>query len=167
VRFLVRNRLIAALSVGTVVVEAAVRSGSLTTARQAGELGRHLMAVPGPVTSEMSTGCHQLLRNGAVCVTSAADVLDLVGAFGEDASPEQRAAESPRDALPEPLRQVLEAVPVRKWAGPASIAKTAGVATQVVQRVLPPLQVAGLVEESLAGWRLTPLGAGRPARAAP
>ena len=166
VRFLVRNRLIAALSVGTVVVEAAVRSGSLTTARQAGELGRHLMAVPGPVTSEMSTGCHQLLRNGAVCVTSAADVLDLVGALGEDAAPEQRAAESPRDALPEQLRQVLDAVPVRKWAGPASIAKTAGVPTQVVQRVLPPLQVAGLVEESLAGWRLTPLGAGRPARAA-
>jgi DNA processing protein len=166
VRFLVRNRLIAALSVGTVVVEAAVRSGSLTTARQAGELGRHLMAVPGPVTSEMSTGCHQLLRGGAVCVTSAADVLDCVGALSEDAAPEQRGEDSPRDALPEVLRQVLDAVPVRKWAGPASIAKTAGVTTQVVQRGLPPLQVAGLVEESLAGWRLTPLGAGRPARAA-
>jgi DNA processing protein len=158
VRFLVRNRLIAALSVGTVVVEAAVRSGSLTTARQAGELGRHLMAVPGPVTSAMSAGCHRLLRNGGVCVTSAADVLDAVGAL--------IGPESPRDALPETLRQVLDAVPVRTWAGPASIAKAAGVATQTVQRVLPPLQVAGLVEESLAGWRLTPLGAGRPASAA-
>jgi DNA processing protein len=166
VRFLVRNRLIAALSTGTVVVEAAVRSGSLTTARQAGELGRHLMAVPGPVTSEMSAGCHQLLRNGAVCVTSAADVLDAVGALTDDASPEQRGAASPRDELSETVRQVLDAVPVRKWVGPASIAKTAGVPTQIVQRVLPPLQVAGLVEESMAGWRLTPLGAGRPASAA-
>jgi DNA processing protein len=158
VRFLVRNRLIAALSTGTVVVEAAVRSGSLTTARQAGELGRHLMAVPGPVTSEMSAGCHQLLRNGAVCVTSAADVLDAVGALTDDASPEERGLASPRDELSET---------VRKWVGPASIAKTAGVPTQIVQRVLPPLQVAGLVEESMAGWRLTPLGAGRPASAAP
>jgi DNA processing protein len=166
VRFLVRNRLIAALSAGTVVVEAAVRSGSLTTARQAGELGRHLMAVPGAVTSEMSAGCHQLLRNGAVCVTSAADVLDAVGALTDDASPEERGVASPRDELSDTLRQVLDAVPVRKWAGPASIAKTAGVPTQVVQRVLPPLQVAGLVEESMAGWRLTPLGAGRPVSAA-
>jgi DNA processing protein len=165
-RFLIRNRLIAALSVGTVVVEAALRSGSLTTARQARDLGRYLMAVPGPVTSELSVGCHKLLRNGASCVTSAAEVLDVVGALILDASPEQRGPTSPRDGLPETVRQVLEAVPVRRWAGPASIAKTAGVSTLTVQEVLPPLQVAGLVEQSLSGWRLTPLGAGRPARAA-
>jgi DNA processing protein len=164
-RFLVRNRLIAALSVGTVVVEAALRSGSLTTARQARELGRYLMAVPGAVTSDMSTGCHRLLRNGASCVTSAADVLDVVGALILDAAPEQRGPSRPRDALPEAVRLVLDAVPVRRWAGPASIAKTAGVPTLTVQQLLPPLQVAGLVEQSLSGWRLTPLGAGRPVRA--
>jgi DNA processing protein len=162
----VRNRLIAALSMGTVVVEAALRSGSLTTARQARDLGRYLMAVPGPVTSVMSTGCHKLLRNGAQCVTSAAEVLDVVGALILDAAPEQRGPTTPRDTLPDLLRRVLDAVPVRKWAGPASIAKTAGVATLTVQQVLPPLQVAGLVEQSLSGWRLTPLGAGRPSRAA-
>jgi len=165
-RFLVRNRLIAALSVGTVVVEAAVRSGSLTTARQAGSLNRHLMAVPGPVTSELSRGCHRLLREGAICVTGAPDVLDLVGALGPDAAVEARAAGHPRDELSATVRRVLDAVPVRRWAGPASIARAAGVPTLTVQQVLPPLQLAGLVEESLDGWRLTTLGAGRPARAA-
>ena len=165
-RFLVRNRLIAALSVGTVVVEAALRSGSLTTARQARDLSRHLMAVPGSVLSEMSTGCHRLLRNGAVCVTCAADVLDTVGALSADAVAESRGPASPRDGLAETARQVLDAVPVRMWAGPASIARAAGVATLTVQQVLPALQVAGLVEEGMKGWRLTSLGAGRPARAA-
>lgn len=165
-RFLVRNRLIAALSAGTVVVEAALRSGSLTTARLAGELGRHVMAVPGPVTSAMSSGAHQLLRNGAVCVTSSADVLDTVGFLVLDAAPEPRGPSNPRDDLTEESRRVLDAVPVRKWAGPASIARTAGVATLRVQQVLPALAVAGLVEEGMDGWRLTALGAGRPARAA-
>ncbi|MDT7570111.1 MAG: processing protein [Actinomycetota bacterium] len=165
-RFLVRNRLIAALSEGTVVVEAALRSGSLTTARQARDLGRHLMAVPGPVTAEMSAGCHKLLRNGATCVTSAADVLEEVGRLVLDASPEQRGPVSPRDELTDTEKLVLDAVPVRRWAGPASIAKTAGVPTMTVQQLLPPLQVAGLVEQSFDGWRLTALGAGRPARAA-
>ncbi len=165
-RFLVRNRLIAALSVGTVVVEAALRSGSLTTARHAGELGRHVMAVPGPVTSAMSAGAHRLLRGGAVCVTSAADVLDVVGDLGSDASPEERGPSTPRDSLPEVTRRVLDAIPVRGWAGPASMARAAGVSTLTVQQLLPPLQIAGLVEEGPSGWRLTPLGAGRPARAA-
>ncbi|MBS2962829.1 DNA-processing protein DprA [Actinocrinis puniceicyclus] len=73
-RFLHRNRLIAALGVGTVVVEAARRSGSLLTARLAGELGRAVMAVPGPVTSEQSVGAHELIRDGAILVATAAQV---------------------------------------------------------------------------------------------
>ena len=174
-RFLVRNRVIAALSVGTVVVEAAARSGSLTTARLAGDLGRVVMAVPGSVTSVMSGGSNQLLRDGAICVTSAAEVLDGLGRLGEDAAPRRRAPVQPRDELSAVVRQVLEAVPVRQWAGEASIARAAGVPALTVMQVLPPLQVAGLVEQGLAGWRLTALGAGRPvgrarmpdARAAP
>jgi DNA processing protein len=162
-RFLVRNRLIAALSVGTVVVEAAVRSGSLTTARQAVDLRRVLMAVPGPVTSEMSSGAHRLIRErGAICVCSAAHVLDAVGALGADAAEEPRAPARPRDELAADLRRVLDAVPVRRWAGEASITRTAVVSAVAVQQALPPLQVAGLVEQSLQGWRLTPLGAERP-----
>ncbi|HUY47598.1 MAG TPA: DNA-processing protein DprA [Streptosporangiaceae bacterium] len=75
-RFLARNRLIAALACGTLVVEASPRSGTLVTARHAIELGRPMMAVPGPVTSAMSAGCNALLRDRrAECVTCAADVL--------------------------------------------------------------------------------------------
>jgi DNA processing protein len=78
-RFLVRNRLIAALSRGTVIVEAARRSGARATAEAAHNLTRHVMAVPGPVTSDMSIGCHELVRNGqAVLVTGVEDVVELV-----------------------------------------------------------------------------------------
>ena len=75
-RFLARNRLVAAVTCGTVVVEAAARSGTLVTARHASDLNRPLMAVPGPVTSATSAGCHALIREQrAALVTSAADVL--------------------------------------------------------------------------------------------
>ena len=69
-RFLIRNRVIGALTRGTVVVEAGLRSGALNTARHARDLRRPVMAVPGPVTSEVSAGCHKIIREwGAVCVT--------------------------------------------------------------------------------------------------
>ena len=166
-RFLVRNRLIAALSLGTVVVEAAVRSGSLATLERARLLGRHVMAVPGPVTSGMSSGCHQELRQGAVCVTRAAEVLELVGRLGEDAADELRGPVDVRDGLPETVRRVLEAVPVRRSVGVAALAREAGVSALVVQQVMPPLQAHGLVQRTEDGWRLTALGAGKPVRAQP
>lgn len=81
-RFLARNRLIAALTCATVVIEAAPRSGALSTAAHAADLGRRVGAVPGPVTSIASSGCHQLLRDGATCVTDAAEVLDLANLAG-------------------------------------------------------------------------------------
>ena len=161
-RFLVRNRLIAALTLGTVVVEAARRSGSLATADRARALSRHVMAVPGPVTSALSEGCHQLLRDDGVCVTGAADVLDLVGVVGREAGEPLRGPATVRDGLPETVRRVLDAVPVRGGAGEAVLARDAGVSTLVVQQVLPPLLAHGLVERCAQGWRLTPLGAGRP-----
>lgn len=163
-RFLVRNRLIAALSLGTVVVEAAVRSGSLATLERARLLGRHVMAVPGAVTSDMSSGCHREIRNGAVCVTRAAEVLELVGRMGEDVADEPRGPVDVRDGLPDAVRRVLDAVPVRRAAGVAALAKEAGVPALVVQQVLPPLQAHGLVQRTPDGWRLTALGAGKPAR---
>ena len=166
-RFLVRNRLIAALTVGTVVVEAARRSGSLATADRARALSRHVMAVPGPVTSAMSAGCHQLLRDGAQCVTRAGEVLALVGELGTDADEPLRGPERLRDGLSETVRRVLDAVPVHGAAGEAVLARDAGVSTLVVQQVLPPLLAHGLVERTPHGWRLTPLGAGAPVRATP
>lgn len=161
-RFLVRNRLIAALSLGTVVVEAAPRSGSLATLERARLLNRHVMAVPGPVTSVMSAGCHLQLRAGATCVTSAAEVLDAVGRLGADAAEEPRGPVDVRDGLSETVRRVLDAVPVRRSAGVGALARDAGVAPLVVQQVMPPLQAHGLVERTAEGWRLTPLGAGKP-----
>ena len=76
--FLARNRLIAALGLGVVVVEAAARSGAISTVGRAAELGREVMAVPGPVTSMLSVGTHALIRDGAVLVTSADEVVEAM-----------------------------------------------------------------------------------------
>jgi len=81
-----RNRLISGLSLGTIVVEAADRSGSLITARHAGEQGRDLFAVPGPATSRMSRGCNQLIRDGAILIQDAEDVIEHLGPLVEKAS---------------------------------------------------------------------------------
>ncbi len=153
-RFLIRNRLIAALSRGTVVVEAAVRSGALNTAAHALALGRHLAAVPGPVTSTQSAGCHQLLREQkAICVTSPEELIDLIGVIGDDLAPPLRAPALPRDALSEPTRRVLDAVPARGGAGPASIAVAAGVDLNAALSALGALAAAGYVERVAKGWR--------------
>ncbi len=80
-RFLTRNRLIAALSKATLVVEAAFRSGSLRTAREAAEIFRPVMAIPGPINSPTSEGCHRLIgERAAEIVTSVADAVEFVGA---------------------------------------------------------------------------------------
>lgn len=76
--FLARNRITAALARGTVVVESRRLSGSLATARRAAELNRPVMAVPGPVTSALSEGCHALIREGATLVRTARDVMDVL-----------------------------------------------------------------------------------------
>ena len=82
-RFLVRNRVIAALATGTLVVEAGQRSGAINTARHARDLHRRLMAVPGPVTSDLSAGCHQIVREWqGVLVTSAAEVIEHLTPIG-------------------------------------------------------------------------------------
>jgi DNA processing protein len=165
VRFLVRNRVIAGLTSGTLVVEAAHRSGSLSTAARANDVARVVMAVPGPVTSALSAGCHELIRtHRAALVTSAAEVLELLGASGEHPVPKPAARVDPRDGLSEAVRRVLDAVPVRTPVGVARIARTAGVSALVVQQVLPSLLMHGLVEQVDGAWRLTALGAGRPAR---
>ena len=156
-RFLVRNRLIAALSRGTVVVEAALRSGALNTAGHAESLRRPVGAVPGPVTSAASAGCHRLIREGrAVCVTRADEVIELVGAIGDDLAPPHRGPVLPRDLLSESMRRVLDAVPAGVGAGPATIAVAAGVDLPTVLSCLGGLAAAGYVERHRRGWRLRP-----------
>jgi DNA processing protein len=158
-RFLVRNRLIAALTRGTVVVEAAARSGAQATATRARRLGREVLVVPGPVTSAMSVGCHELLRDreaGATLVTSAAQVIETVGGIGTDlADPPERPA-SARDGLSDVARRVLDACPVRTGVTPERLATIAGCEVLDVLRVLPALELADLVQWTGTGWRLTP-----------
>lgn len=163
-RFLIRNRLIAGLSAGTVVVEAAARSGTASTARRCRELGRPVMAVPGPVTSAASVGTHQLLRgedgDGARLVCSAQHVLQEVGRLGADLAPPARAQAAVRDDLGPVATAVLDAVPVRRPAAPERIAVSAGVAVLDVLRVLPGLELRDLVELTSEGWRLAGRGRG-------
>src|SRR5439155_26526180 len=102
---------------GTVVVEAAHRSGSLVTARAAQRLGRHTMGVPGPATSGLSAGVHELLRGDAVLVTDAAEVVELVGDMGELA-PDRRVPVLPRDVLEPGARRVRASPPSRAAAPP-------------------------------------------------
>jgi DNA processing protein len=152
-RFLTRNRIIAALTAGTVVVEAAVRSGALNTANWATRLNRVLMGVPGPVTSAPSEGVHELLRRGdAALVTRGSDVLELVSPAGTFLTAVRRGPDRRRDRLDPVTRQVLEAVPVLRPAGAESIARTAGVAVHVTVAELTRLAGHRLVERRDDGW---------------
>ncbi len=162
-RFLVRNRLIAALTQGTVVVEAALRSGSLNTAGWARDLGRVLMGVPGPVTSMMSAGVHELLRQPeTVLVTDADEVVDLVSPIGDAPAPVKRGPVVARDALDETLRRVLDAVPMVAPAPAGSIAAVAGLPPSQALGCLAELARRGFVLGVGGAWRLPPGGPDAP-----
>lgn len=149
-RFLTRNRLIAAVSRATVLVEAAVRSGGLTTAREARRIHRLVLAFPGPVTSPMSAGCHRLIRDeNALLVTSPREVMALVSG--------RLLAEDEADPVDEPAlgradRRVLDAVPLRRPAPLASVARLAGVSTTDALVALGLLDALGLVQRRGDGW---------------
>ena len=154
-RFLERNRLIAALGMGTVVIEAALRSGTARTATEAAELFRPVMAVPGPITSVMSAGCHELIRGAkASLVTDAADVLDLVGPLGAAAQDRRRGAEALRDTLGPAAQRVLEAVSARDTRDVDRISAAAGLDVPTVRRQLGVLASQDLVLHGPGGWLL-------------
>lgn len=155
VRFLARNRLIAALGAGTVVVEAALRSGSLSTASWTERLGRPVMGVPGPATSAQSQGVHEWLRLGtAQLVTCAEDVAELVGRAGEALVEDRREPVRPRDRFTVRQRQVLDALPVSRGVGAAAISSGAGVGLREVQATLEGLETRGWARRDEHGWRL-------------
>lgn len=155
-RFLARNRLIAALSSGTLVVEAALRSGARTTVRHARELSRHVLAVPGPVSSVMSAGCHAEIRMGATLVTDAAEVAEAVGRIGEDLAPEKRGKVRDEDDLPEDLRRVWQWLRPRRSCSVDEVMLRSGLALREVLSALGELEEQGLAEQLLDGWRRRP-----------
>lgn len=154
-RFLIRNRLIAAVGAGTVIVEAAARSGTSATAHQVVRLGRSLMAVPGPVTSAMSVGTHELVRSlDARLVTRVAEVVEEVGAIGADLAPPREIEQDARDRLDTTASRVLDGVPIRGGASPEEVAVASGIPVGEVLRALPRLELAGFIEAGAGGWRL-------------
>lgn len=145
-RFLARNRLIAAMGAATVVVEAGWRSGSLNTAGHAAALGRPLGAVPGPVTSAASAGCHRLMREyDARCVTNAAEVREL---FGEA----QQVPATDVRTDPDQIR-LLDALSTRTARPAQDLAARAGLATEKVAALLGMMALENRVTHTDSGWR--------------
>lgn len=152
-RFLARNRLIAALTSGTLVVEAARRSGALSTANHASDLLRPVGAVPGPVTSAASSGCHWMIREGqAVCVTTSAEARELAAPAGEFAAPLPGGPPGLLDDLNPVQARVLDALPLRAAAHVPSVARAAGVSEADARSALGLLELAGRVRRRGDGW---------------
>jgi DNA processing protein len=147
-RFLQRNRLLAAMTAATVVVEAGHRSGALNTASHARALDRPLAAVPGAVTSPTSAGCHRLLREPDVaCVTSADDIVELIRPQLIEAA----SVDGPGRDAPDELR-VLDALARSRPRSEAEVARRAGLAETVVRVSLAVLELEGRVAEKETGW---------------
>ncbi|MCL2423786.1 MAG: DNA-processing protein DprA [Micrococcales bacterium] len=152
-RFLQRNRLIAAITGGTVVVEAAWRSGALSTANHAANLLRPVGAVPGQVTSAASAGCHRLIREGtAVCVTDTAEIVELIGPVGARAD-ETVVVTTPFDRLDQRSRAVHDALATRTTTSVAELVERTGGSIVEVRASLGRLDLAGLVVRDGEGWR--------------
>ncbi|MFI5697801.1 DNA-processing protein DprA [Kribbella sp. NPDC051586] len=156
-RFLARNRLIAAATQGTVVIEAAIRSGALNTAGWAEQCGRAVLAVPGPITSRMSAGSHLLVRErNALLATSVADIVEAISPFGAHLTEPPRAPQTLADTLAPDLQRTLDAVPVHHPAPATRIAVTAGLDLPTTQQSLESLAAHALITQTPTGWRLPP-----------
>ena len=140
-----RNRLISGLTLGVVVVEATTRSGSLITARMAAEQGREVMAVPGPVTSPLSGGCHRLLKSGAALIENADDVLFAIGHEAACVS------SSPPAKPPEHLAVLLDFVGAERTTLDQIVAAT-GLSPEAASEALVQLELLGFVAAHRGGY---------------
>ena len=150
-----RNRIIAGLALGTLVVEAAPKSGSLITARLAGEAGREVMAIPGSPLDARSHGCNQLIREGAVLVQAPEDVIELLSGF--DGSPRSSLREAQPhafggddellDAEPADIAALLTTAPV----GVDEVVRQSGDSPGAVQMALLELEIAGRLVRHAGG----------------
>lgn len=156
-RFLSRNRIIAALTRATLVVEAAERSGTTATARSAQIMNRPVMAVPGPVTSPVSAGCHRMIGDReAVLVTSADEVMRMLDFGRPDAMPASTSTmDRERDTLGEREQRVLDAFPARGGVDPDDLRARAGLAAGQVWAALGILESTGWVASAAGQWRLS------------
>lgn len=152
-RFLQRNRIIAALGQATIVCEAAWRSGALSTAQRAAAICRPVGAVPGPITSAASAGCHRLMRDGlAVCVTTASEVLELL----PQGSPAQHDEEDasggwrPTDLVD---AAVWDAMPIRATTTISALSQIAGRTDAEVLGALTRLELHGKVTNTGGRWK--------------
>ncbi|WP_461171664.1 DNA-processing protein DprA [Arthrobacter sp. Z1-9] len=153
-RFLQRNRLIAALSAVTVVVEARWRSGALNTAHHAETLGRAVGAVPGSVHSANSAGCHRLLRDGgAVCVTDAAEIVELAAPSGTGLPQPRQAGAEVQDGLTLEDLILLDALPLRATTSVEKLCSVAGLSQESVRAGLGRLGLLGLAVSERGGWK--------------
>ena len=157
-RFLIRNRVIAAATAGTVLVEAAARSGATQTMRRALALRRPGMVVPGPVTSAMSVGAHELLREqpNARLVTGVPHIMEEVGRIGADLAPPARGPQRPHDLLDDESALILESIPRRGTLGPDALAARAGLDVRTTLRKLSMLEHLGLLVRRDNGYALPP-----------
>jgi DNA processing protein len=146
-----RNRLISGLALGVLVVEAAAHSGSLITARLAGEQGREVFAIPGSIHNPLARGCHRLIRDGAKLVETSADILEELGALA-------RAASSPPLAQPVPTPPALDGDYQRlleqlgtEPAAVDSLVERCGLTAEAVSSMLLILELQGLVAAAPGG----------------
>lgn len=149
-----RNRLISGLGLGVVVVEAALPSGSLSTATHAAEQGREVMAVPGPVRSPTSRGCHELLRNGAALIETPDDVIRALGDRFKP-QPMPAAGHTPNPvavpiSLDPQLQRVFAATSVLPGSVEELVSRT-GLAAAEVAAAVVRLELAGLLETTPGG----------------
>ncbi len=149
-----RNRIIAGMAQGTVVVEAAPKSGSLITARLAAEFGRDVMAVPGSPLDPRAQGCNMLIRDGATLIQSVDDVIEMLQPFGRDRVAVPRtlfeAAANSDDAAPRDRRAVIDLL------GPSPVAvdellRQSGLDSALVQTVLLEFELAGKIDRHAGG----------------
>jgi DNA processing protein len=154
-RFLSRNRLIAALTRGTVVIEAARRSGSLNTLHWADQLGRLTMGLPGPITSQQSVGVHAAIRGGeAVLVASGEDVVEELGGLGAESADETVQPPTGFDRLPPAAQRTLDGLDWSQGRSLTEIAAGVRLAARDVVKSLDLLERRGYVARLDAGWIL-------------
>jgi DNA processing protein len=149
-RFLTRNRIIAALTRATVVVEAAFRSGTTSTANAASTLLRPVMAVPGPVTSLESAGCHELIRQSqAILVTSPQDIIEVVDPSSVRSLPQEPTL---WDSLSRDQQRVLDAFPRRGNVDPGELCLMSGLSMATVLTAVAHLEVHGAIRQRGGGY---------------